>query len=126
MFERLVVGITDRKSAKEGARQAEQLARIFDAELHLVTAFDEKRSERASDDAERLLDNFAMASGSRLEVHTAPGDPASAICAIADKVGADLIVVGNKGLRGSSKLSSSVPGEVSRRATCAVLILNTI
>jgi nucleotide-binding universal stress UspA family protein len=126
MFERLVVGVTERKTAKEAARQAEQLARTFDAELHLVTAFDDKQSERAPDQAETLLHNMAMASASKVHLHTCPGDPAEAICRIADEVGADLIVVGNQGLAGSGRFTNSVPAAVSRQATCAVLILNTM
>jgi nucleotide-binding universal stress UspA family protein len=126
MFERVVVGVTNGATAKEAAQRAQQLARLFGAELHVVTAFDERTSPAAADKAEQLLDTMAMASGSSMQMHTRPGDPVAAICDVASEVGADLVIVGNLGLAGSGKRATSVPSEVSRRAPCSVLILDTV
>ena len=58
--------------------------------------------------------------------HHEAGNPAKALVTIAEKVGADLIVVGNRGMKGlKGKVLGSVPNEVSHHASCAVLILNT-
>lgn len=124
MFTRIVVGVTKASSARDAAERARELAAAFDAELHLVAAFEP--SGDAADRTEKLLDGLATAAGRPLRVHAEPGDPAQAICRVATRVAADLIVVGNRGLAGSSRWAKSVPGEVSRAAPCSVLIRDTI
>ena len=47
--------------------------------------------------------------GLETEIHTGVGDPADVIIWTADQVGADLIVVGSKGLRGTRRILGSVP-----------------
>ena len=55
------------------------------------------------------------------------GDPADAILDVAEELGADLIVVGNKGMTGAKRfLLGSVPNQVSHHAPCAVMIVRTI
>ena len=45
---------------------------------------------------------------------------------LVDEVGADLLVVGNKGLSSlTGRLLGSVPADAARRATCDVLIVHT-
>ncbi len=51
------------------------------------------------------------------------GDPADVLVALADKHGADVIVVGNKGME--RKVLGSVPNTVSHKANCSVLIVKT-
>ena len=54
------------------------------------------------------------------------GDPADAILDVAEEQGADLIVVGNKGMTGARRfLLGSVPNRVSHHAPCSVLIIRT-
>jgi nucleotide-binding universal stress UspA family protein len=54
------------------------------------------------------------------------GDPVDALVNVAEQEGADLIVVGNKGMAGvRGKVLGSVPNSVAHRAHCAVLILPT-
>ena len=54
------------------------------------------------------------------------GDPADAILDVAEELGADLIVVGNKGMTGAKRfLLGSVPNKVSHHAPCSVLIIRT-
>ena len=54
------------------------------------------------------------------------GDPADAILDVAEEQGADLIVVGNKGMTGAKRfLLGSVPNKVSHHAPCSVLIVRT-
>jgi nucleotide-binding universal stress UspA family protein len=75
-----------------------------------------------------LRDAAEIARRQRIEVetHHEEGDPAKALVTIAAKVDADLIVVGNRGMRGLRRLlRGSVPNHVSHRAPCAVLIMKT-
>ena len=58
-------------------------------------------------------------------VHTAVGDPAEVIVRYADQVGADLIVVGSRGMRGTRRILGSVPNSVAHKAGCHVLIAKT-
>ena len=54
------------------------------------------------------------------------GDPADAILDVAEEEGADLIVVGNKGMTGAKRfLLGSVPNKVSHHAPCSVIIIRT-
>ncbi len=47
------------------------------------------------------------------------------ILATAVDVGADLIVVGSKGMRGARRYLGSVPNSVAHGAHCAVLVIKT-
>ena len=64
--------------------------------------------------------------GSPTETYARQGDPADAILDVAEERGADLIVVGNKGMTGAKRfLLGSVPNKVSHHAPCSVLIIRT-
>jgi nucleotide-binding universal stress UspA family protein len=63
--------------------------------------------------------------GIKVEIHTAVGDPAEVLVKRADEVGADLIVVGSKGMRGTRRVLGSVPNSVAHKAGCHVLIAKT-
>lgn len=57
-------------------------------------------------------------------VVTETGEPVDVILATADKLGADLIVVGTHGRRGISRLMlGSVAEQVARRALCPVMLI---
>ncbi|MBA2763862.1 MAG: universal stress protein, partial [Thermoleophilaceae bacterium] len=51
------------------------------------------------------------------------GDPADLLCEIAAEVGADLLIVGSKGME--RRVLGSVPNKVSHKAPCSVLIVKT-
>ena len=51
------------------------------------------------------------------------GDPADVLCDIAEAHGADLLVVGNKGMQ--RRVLGSVPNSVSHKAPCSVVIVKT-
>jgi nucleotide-binding universal stress UspA family protein len=52
--------------------------------------------------------------------------PAEALLAVATETGADLIVVGNKGMTGSARfLLGSVPNKITHHAPCSVLVVHT-
>jgi nucleotide-binding universal stress UspA family protein len=68
--------------------------------------------------ADRILQRAAVLHGGGLdvEVHIEPGGPVRVLLAVAQAVGADLIVVGNRG---------SVGRRLARRARCDVLVVDT-
>jgi nucleotide-binding universal stress UspA family protein len=52
-------------------------------------------------------------------------DAAEALLDVAEEVGADLIVVGNRGMTGKRRLLGSVPNSVSHHCTTSLLIVDT-
>ena len=72
------------------------------------------------------MDAMVPAAGSQnFTTHALPGDPTKAILSIAKKVDADLIVVGNKGMKGKGQFLGSVTNDIAHQAPCAVLIVST-
>jgi nucleotide-binding universal stress UspA family protein len=146
LFKRIVVGTDGSDSAREAIRQAAELARMSGAALDVVSAYEPVPRRRSDGEASGAPEdvahefgpredvNFALegaaaiAAKSDIEVtrHPMDGDPADAILAVAEEVGADLIVVGNKGMTGARRfLLGSVPNKVSHHAPCSVFIART-
>lgn len=130
MYDCIVAGVTNTARSMEAVQRAREMAEQLGARLEVVTAYDDRGSEAdvatARKHAERLAARFAqppLAAGTR--VHALPGDAASAILQVAEEVGADLVVVGNKGMQGLRRVLGSVPNDVAHRASCSVLIVNT-
>jgi nucleotide-binding universal stress UspA family protein len=146
MFKRIVVGTDGSETATEAVRQAIGLAKLSGASLGVVGAFEpvsqtrlrEEKGEVPGDvqyavnpreDVNVVLENAAgMAKQEGVEAAPYPreGDPADAILDVAEETGADLIVVGNKGMTGAKRfLLGSVPNKVSHHAPCGVYIVRT-
>lgn len=146
MFKTIVVGTDGSDTATEAVRQAAELARSVGASMEIVSAYEpvpaqRLREERRTapedlqwainprEDVEATLETAAeIAREAGLEVGTSSrrGDPADAILDVAEENGADLIVVGNKGMTGAKRfLLGSVPNRVSHHAPCSVLIIRT-
>ena len=131
MFDRIVIGAAQTEAAQLAISQAITLATTFDAELHLVLAYDafpdraHPESTPATRDAEEFLASIARDFDGTVVRHAVPGDPADAILKVAKDFEADLIVVGNKGMKGAGRVIGSVTNTVSHKAPCSVLIVST-
>jgi nucleotide-binding universal stress UspA family protein len=146
LFERIVVGTDGSETATEAVRRAVELARLSGARLDVVAAFEpiprsrmrEEQGEVPGDvsyavgpreDVNVALESavgMAKRAGVEAEPHPREGDPADAILDVAEKTGADLIVVGNKGMTGAKRfLLGSVPNKVSHHAPSGVYIVRT-
>ena len=146
MFGSLVVGTDGSETANEAVKQAMQLAQRLGATVHLVSAYEpvpegrlrEERQEVPGDlqwmvnpreDVDATLEEAGKTlkeAGVTVEIHAREGDPADAILDVAEEQGADLIVVGNKGMTGAKRfLLGSVPNKVSHHAPCSVMIIRT-
>ena len=137
MFENVVVGADSSQTAGEAVRYAIELAKLSGGTLHVVTAYrpgsvtadapgEYSKSIGSLDLADSLLDDLgsrARIAGVSVKTHAASGTPAERICEVARSEGADVIVVGNKGVQ--RRVLGSVPTAVARSAPCAVLIVNT-
>jgi|SRR5438445_9254516 len=146
MFSSIVVGTDGSETATQAVRQAIDMAKAVDATLELVSAYApvperKLREERrdAPDDVQwaihprqeveaSLADaaDLAREAGVAVNTHARQGDPSDAILDVAEERGADLVVVGNKGMTGAKRfLLGSVPNKVSHHAPCSVLIIRT-
>ena len=146
MFERIVVGTDGSDTASEAVRQAIELAKATGAKLDVVSAFEPVPQSRLREEAGEIPGDVAHAVGPREDVntiveaaagqarqndvearhHAREGEPADAILDVAEEVGADLILVGNKGMTGTRRfLLGSVPNKISHHAPCSVLIIRT-
>jgi nucleotide-binding universal stress UspA family protein len=146
LFASLVVGTDGSETAGEAVRQTAVLAQRLDARVHLVSAYEpvpdsrlrEERQQVPEDlqwmvnpreDVNATLESAAKdleEAGVKVETHAREGDPADAILDVAEEQGADLIVVGNKGMTGAKRfLLGSVPNKVSHHAPCSVMIIRT-
>jgi nucleotide-binding universal stress UspA family protein len=146
MFASIVVGTDGSQTADEAVRQAVALAKKLGARLEIVSAYEPVSSARLRDEAQhvpadlqwminpredvdatlREAAELAEEAGVASETYARQGDPADAILDVAEEQGADLIVVGNKGMTGAKRfLLGSVPNKVSHHAPCSVLIIRT-
>lgn len=132
MYSNIVVGAHKSDSARRAVNEAIELARALGSHVHLVTAYSnddgplDGKDSPARMDAQRALDALVpLASSQKFTTHALPGDPAKAILTVASEVGADLIVVGNKGMKGKGRFLGSVPNDIAHQAPCAVLVVRS-
>lgn len=140
----IVVGTDGSVTADAAVRRAGAVALAEGGLLHLVTAFGRPdrhvREQLAAVPAEHrwmatpgpaaesVLRRGATLVPAEVEVvqHARLGDPVEVLLAVADQVGADVIVVGNVGMSGlPGYVRPSVPNRIAHRARCDVLIVAT-
>src|SRR4051794_37304274 len=142
----MVAGPDGSGPAGGAARQAVELAATLGARLQIVSAYEPVPAARLREEARevppdlqwainpredvdatlRAAAEAARAGGVEAATYARQGDPADAILDVAEEQGADLIVVGNKGMTGARRfLLGSVPNRVSHHAPCSVLIIRT-
>jgi nucleotide-binding universal stress UspA family protein len=146
VFTRIVVGTDGSDSAGQAVAQAVELAKLSGAQLSIVSAYAPVSSRRVQgerdaapadvqyeigprEDVNLVLDAAAAEArqaGVEVQTHPVEGDPADGIIDVAEQTKADLIVVGNKGMKGTRRyFLGSVPNNVSHHAPCSVIIVRT-
>jgi nucleotide-binding universal stress UspA family protein len=142
-MERIVVGVDDSASAARAAARAAELAAKVNADLHVVTAFGNARSEgvlaaRADEwltvvgrDAEGTAARVAEAlrvdaPDVRITSAAVHGKPHTVLLSEATRLQADLIVVGNRRMQGAQRVLGSIASAVAHRAPCDVYIVHTV
>jgi nucleotide-binding universal stress UspA family protein len=140
MISTVAVGTDGSATANEAVKEAAELARRFDAKLVLLSAFDDSRKpatnpdqdielQWASNPAARVksilegLESELSNSGLECETRADRGDPADVLVRLADECGADLLVIGNRGMK--RRVLGSVPNTVTHKADCSVLVVKT-
>jgi nucleotide-binding universal stress UspA family protein len=147
VYKSIVVGTDGSGTATEAVRHAAGLARLVGATLHVITAYQAMSplaamgpdagaavlASGAREEAERVAKEIverathqASDDGVEVRAHVRPGDPATVLIEVAEEEGADLIVVGNKGMSGLKRfVLGSVPNTVSHHCPCNLLIVQT-
>lgn len=134
----IVVGVTDAPTADEAASQAAALARDLGARLHLVCAVSDRRVTTITgggeswtftsyDSAKSHMATLQGLFGDGVELSTSvvDADPADALCSEAERLEADLIVVGSVRTQGIGRVLGSVANDVLRKTPCAVMVAKT-
>ncbi len=149
MYKRIVVGVDGSPTARAALVQALALARHQGAALHVVSAYRSAAEltamavdpvgavigagstiaeEDLRSEAETILRDAteaAKTAGVAVETTAVAMDPSEAILDTAERVDADLIMVGNRGMKGARRLLGSVPNRVAHHAACSVMIVHT-
>jgi nucleotide-binding universal stress UspA family protein len=149
MYETIVVGTDGSETAGIAIDQAAMLAKLSGATLHIVHAYRpvllteaamsataggptidvEGVNAGIAEHAANVCSHAAAAAqreGVKVETHSIGGDPSDALIAVAQDVGADLVVVGNRGMTSVKRfVLGSVPNKISHHAPCSVLIVDT-
>ncbi|MGH2740011.1 MAG: universal stress protein [Actinomycetota bacterium] len=138
MFKKLVVGTDGSDSAERAVTHAATLAKEGAAQLVVVHAYPEARSDApttfgaadaypAAEIGKAILEDVAKHHDeAKIKTVLGQGDAAEVLIDVADQENADLIVVGNKGMTGAKRfVLGSVPNRISHHAPCSVLIVHT-
>lgn len=140
MISTVAVGTDGSATAEEAVEQAAELARRFGAKLVLLSAFPDSRGSPAGRGQDVELE-WAVSSRARVktilgrseetlrqagiecETRSDEGDPADVLVRLASECGADLLVIGNKGMK--RRMLGSVPNTVTHQADCTVMVVKT-
>jgi nucleotide-binding universal stress UspA family protein len=135
----IAVGTDGSATASEAVEVAVELARRFQAKIVLLSAFrdsggrgqkgDSIELDWADSPAARVREivsrtaNDVARQGIECTTLLDEGDPADVLVRLAEECGADVLVIGNKGMR--RRVLGSVPNSVTHKAPCSVLVVKT-
>jgi len=143
----IVVGTDGSATAGRAVDKAGELAAALGVPLHVVMSYklvpssaslgaaaggvsidpvaaNQGASSHAESVVARAADGLREA-GITVNPRVCAGEAADSLIAVAGEVGAQMIVVGNKGMLGARRVLGSVPNRVSHHAPCCVLIVQT-
>jgi nucleotide-binding universal stress UspA family protein len=138
MISTIAVATDGSATASKAVETARDLARRLDAKVVLLSAFKESAAQSRGDSIEaqwatsnsaRVREILSRAEDEmrREEIDCATrveeGDAADVVVQLASECGADLLVIGNKGMQ--RRVLGSVPNTIAHRAPCSVLVVKT-
>lgn len=133
----VVVGVDSSETAMVAARRAAEIAASLGQPLHLVMAVKPGHSTTITHGGESFFEDWTQDSKQLLQrikheigmpnatSSLGSKDPVEAICAEAEKLGASLIVVGNRRVQGVKRVLGAIATGVLRHAGCDVLVVQT-
>ena len=142
-YSTIVTGSDGSESSLHAVRSAASLAHAYGARLIIVSAYYQKNgliidakadanalpviNREAADEILRDAEKVATDEGaSDVELRALNGAPVAVLRRVVEEAAADLIVIGNRGLRTlSGRVFGSIPSEVTRRFDVDVLVVNS-
>jgi nucleotide-binding universal stress UspA family protein/nitrite reductase/ring-hydroxylating ferredoxin subunit len=121
-YRHVLIGTDGSATATEAARKGVELARASGAAVTFVLVGDPLVGAVVLEDAARSAEGIA-----EVRTRTEEGDPAERLVEAASDTGADLVVVGNKGMAGPRRyLLGSIPSRVAHGSPVDVLVAKTV
>lgn len=137
-MQQIIVGFTETETAELALRAAADLAVKLGASLHVVTALDDPSVEVVTAGGDQfVIDDFQRSETAirqslaqlpekpEFTVAVLDSKPADALVEEAERLNADLIVVGNVRMQGPGRVLGSVGSKVLHQAPCNVLVVKT-
>lgn len=137
----IVVGVDDSKPAAKAAHKAAELATALGADLHVLSAYGKFEMEKYSSGSDEFVytterDAEATAGSTMTDLRRAfpdltvtisapEGKPGEALVKAAERLDAELIVVGNKRVQGLARVLGSIARDVASHAPCDVYVAHT-
>jgi nucleotide-binding universal stress UspA family protein len=137
MVAKIAVGIDGSPTASKALDMAVEMARGLGAEIVLLSAYDGAAASESGEDelewatnptarvqhsVEQARDRLSR-SGLNVSLLSDEGDAGDVLVRLAGECGADIVVVGNKGMQ--RRVLGSVPNTVAHKAPCSVLVVKT-
>ena len=138
MISTIAVATDGSATAGKAVEMARDLARRFDAKLVLLSAFTDSDRQVRGDSVElqwatsnsarvreilSRTEDQMRSEGIDCSTRVEEGDAAEVLVQLASECGADLLVIGNKGMQ--RRVLGSVPNTVAHRTPCSVLVVKT-
>jgi nucleotide-binding universal stress UspA family protein len=138
MISTIAVATDGSATASRAVEMARDLAQRLDAKLVLLSAFKDSGGRGRGDSVEvqwatsgsaRVREILSRAEdqmrreGIECTTRVEEGDAGDVVVQLASECGADLLVIGNKGMQ--RRVLGSVPNTVAHRAPCSVLVVKT-
>jgi nucleotide-binding universal stress UspA family protein len=128
MFNTILFPVDRSREARQAADVVIEVVKKYQARLIVLSVIEPDEEVKGASEAATELLNKVQATmrevGISAEVKIAQGKPAFAICDIADEVGADLIVMGSRGMSlAEEHPDGSVSQKVINLSPCPVLVV---
>lgn len=135
----VAVGTDGSATAGRAVEEASEIARRFGAKLVLLSAFEDAHHSTPDDPGIELqwatnssarvsalldqVESRLKREGVACETRAEQGNPAEVLVRLAEECDADLLVIGNKGMK--RRVLGSVPNAITHKADCSVLVVKT-
>jgi nucleotide-binding universal stress UspA family protein len=143
MINSVAVGTDGSDTATKAVEFAIDMAQKYDAKLVVISSYkpvsetrlkseqkdapeDIQWSINPTEDVDSILSDVeekAQEAGLSVTTVAGDGEPADVLVDHAEEQGADVLVVGNKGMQ--RRILGSVPNSVAHKATCTVIVVKT-
>jgi nucleotide-binding universal stress UspA family protein len=141
MVSTIAIAVDGSRTAAKAVEMAVDIARRFDARVVLLSALGDSTATSAGQAVDTVELDWASNPSARVRQILATtetklrreglecsslvdeGDPGDVLVRLAEECGADLLVVGNKGMQ--RRILGSVPNTLTHKAGCSVLVVKT-